>query len=296
MFRRQAWVILAGLGWVWGSVVALGNASGGKEGFTLFNPTPRDQMREMNTDRPDTTESPITVDAGHFQFELSLVEYGYDDPGGASGAETSRWAVLPSNVKVGLLNNVDVQFVFTPYERVRVRTGEGRDVAEGFSDDTQIRLKMNFWGNDGPDERFGETALGLMPFVKFPTGSDELSNDHVEGGIIVPFSMELPWGWGLGLMAEVDFVYDEGHGGRYGVEYVHTATLGHDVPGVEGLGFYLEYVGIAPDRSGSTYQAIGSTGVTYQINPDWMVDFGGRFGISEGAEDVAVFVGTSFRF
>lgn len=33
-----------------------------KTNYTLFNPTPREFMREMSTDRPDVTESPITVD------------------------------------------------------------------------------------------------------------------------------------------------------------------------------------------------------------------------------------------
>src|SRR6185295_420185 len=49
-----------------------------KEGYTLFNPTPESLLRGLNTDRPDVTESPFTVDAGHFQTELSFVEYTYD--------------------------------------------------------------------------------------------------------------------------------------------------------------------------------------------------------------------------
>lgn len=35
-----------------------------KRNYTLFNPTPTAQMREMSTDHPDKTESPYTVDAG----------------------------------------------------------------------------------------------------------------------------------------------------------------------------------------------------------------------------------------
>src|SRR5256885_9928210 len=35
-----------------------------KSDFNLFNPTPPELMREFNTDRPDKTESPYTVDAG----------------------------------------------------------------------------------------------------------------------------------------------------------------------------------------------------------------------------------------
>ena len=45
------------------------SASPDKSDYTLFNPTPRDRLREMSTDRPDKTESPFTVDAGHFQIE-----------------------------------------------------------------------------------------------------------------------------------------------------------------------------------------------------------------------------------
>ena len=41
-----------------------------KSGYNLFNPTPDEYMREMSPDRPDKTDSPFTVDAGHFQLEM----------------------------------------------------------------------------------------------------------------------------------------------------------------------------------------------------------------------------------
>lgn len=263
-----------------------------KSNYSLFNPTPRNLMREMSLDRPDVTESPITVDAGHFQFELSLVDYAYNDDG---GVRTDALSVLPSNIKIGLLNNVDIQFVFTPYTRVKAEADGAKDVAEGFSDDTQIRLKINLWGNDGPQPGFGDTAFAIMPFIKLPTGSGDLTNDHVEGGIILPLAVALPGEFGLGLMAEVDFVYNEEEDG-YGVDFVHTATLGHAVPGIENLAAYIEYVGIAPHDTGGTYQAIASGGFTYALSDDWVLDFGGTAGISDSADDFSVFVGTSFRF
>ncbi len=264
-----------------------------KSNFSFFNPTPRELMREMSTDRPDRTESPFTVDAGHFQFELSLVDYAYNKD---NGVRTNALSVLPSNVKVGLLNNVDIQFVFTPYQRVEGKAdGAKKDVAEGFSDDTQIRLKINLWGNDGPQPGFGDTAFAVMPFIKFPTGSHDLTNDHVEGGLILPLAVALPGKFELGLMAEFDFVYNEGTGG-YGVDFVHTATLGHDIPGIKNLAAYIEYVGIAPHDTGGTYQAIGSGGFTYTLTENWVLDFGGTVGLSRSADDFTVFVGTSFRF
>ena len=64
-----------------------------KSHYTLFDPTPRALMREMATDRPDVTESPYTVDAGHVQVESSFVEYTRDDDG---GGDFDAWSVLPT--------------------------------------------------------------------------------------------------------------------------------------------------------------------------------------------------------
>jgi hypothetical protein len=277
-------IFITGL-WV-GDVIAEKSVSGeGKSEFTLLNPTPRQAMREMSTDRPDTTESPYTVDAGHFQVELSLVDYAHNDD---EGVHSEALGVLPSNIKAGLLNNVDIQFVFTPYERVRTKSAGATDIAEGFSDDSQIRLKINLWGNDS-----GDTAFALMPFIKFPTGSKDLSNDHVEGGLIVPLAISLPNEFSLGLMAEVDVVYNESSD-DYGIDFVHTATVSHSIVG--NLSGYVEYIGIAPHDTGATYQAIASGGLTYALTDNWIVDCGATVGLSDGADDFTLFVGTSFRY
>ena len=44
-----------------------------KSQYTLFNPAPANCLREFDPDRPDVTDSPFTVDAGHIQFEIRLV-------------------------------------------------------------------------------------------------------------------------------------------------------------------------------------------------------------------------------
>ena len=291
-FSRRTLFLAAVLGSVIPSARGQTAPAGEKSSYTLFNPTPRERMREMSTDRPDTTESPYTVDAGHVQFELSLFDYARNDD---DGVRTESVAVLPANVKLGLLNNVDVQFVFTPYTREETEGGGGAgdELAEGFSDDTQVRLKINLWGNDGPAPGLGDTAFAVMPFVKFPTGSDELSNDHVEGGVILPLAVALPGGVNLGLMAELDVVYNEADDG-YGLDFVHTATVGRDLVGA--LAGYVEYIGIAPHDTGGTYQAIASGGLTYAVTDDWVLDVGGTVGLSDSADDFTVFAGTSFRF
>jgi hypothetical protein len=253
-----------------------------KSAFSLFNPTPRELMREMSTDRPDTTESPYTVDAGHFQLEMSFIDFTRNDQ---SGSRTDQFAFAPANLKVGVLNNLDLQLLIDPF--VRVESDDGDD-ASGFGN-TQLRAKLNLWGNDG-----GTTAMALMPFVQFPTATDDaLGSDHVEGGLIVPFSISLPSDWALGVMAEFDVVRDEADEG-YGLEFVHTATLGHPI--VANLWGYVEYVGVAPYETGRTYLATVAGGLTYAVGTDVQLDVGVNVGVSDRAEDLNLFTGISWRY
>src|SRR5262245_14653824 len=91
-------------------------ANADKSGYTLFNPTPRSLMRELSTDRPDRTESPYTVDAGHFQLEMDILSYFYDrNTPARDGVRSELLAIAPMNLKAGLLNNVDLQLVILPY-------------------------------------------------------------------------------------------------------------------------------------------------------------------------------------
>src|SRR5215207_4852613 len=67
-----------------------------KSAFHLFNPTPSEYLRPMDTDGPGATESPYTVDAGHFQIEMTFLAYAADT-GSFEGEpyELEASAVLP---------------------------------------------------------------------------------------------------------------------------------------------------------------------------------------------------------
>jgi Putative MetA-pathway of phenol degradation len=160
------------------------------------------------------------------------------------------------------------------------------ETVDGFSD-IQARLKINLWGNDG-----GKTALAFFPFVKIPTYTS-LSNDHVEGGLILPFSLELNETMSLGLMPEVDIVHQEA-GDGYDAEFVHTAVFGFDLN--EKIGAFIEYVGVAGSGTEYEYQASTVVGITYSPSDHLQYDAGIRFGINDAAEDFGTFVGISTRF
>lgn len=258
-----------------------------KSGYHLFHPTPRPQMREMSTDRPDQTESPYTVDAGHFQLEMDFVNYTYDRRN-TDGVRTEIWNLAPVNLKVGLLNNVDLQIILDNYFHTRTKAPATGAVerAAGFGDIT-ARLKINLWGNDG-----GPTALAIMPFVKLPLSASNLRNGKTEGGVIIPLAVELPGGWGMGLMTEVDFVSDGGDG--YDAEWINSITFSHDL--TEKLAGYVEFFTVTGNAPGFDWQGQADVGCTYALTGDVQFDFGCNFGLTKSAPDYQPFVGFTVRF
>lgn len=261
-----------------------------KSRYTLFNPTPAAQMREMSTDRPDKTESPYTVDAGHFQIEMDLLTYERDhDTAGGANTLTESWGIAPIYLKVGLCNRTDLQVVLDTYGSVRTRDRVGRTTTkqQGFGDIT-TRLKVNLWGNDG-----GTTALAAMPFVKFPTSQDGLGNRAVEWGLLLPLAVDLGHGFGLGLMTEVDFLQNEGNR-RYHTEFVNSITVSHDLVGK--LGGYVEFWSMVSTETDSEWQGTVDLGLTCGVTDNIQLDAGINLGVTKSAPDLQPFLGLSVRF
>src|SRR6478752_5706124 len=89
-----------------------------KSQYTLFNPTPKELMRDFNTDRPTKSNVPYTVDAGHFQYEGDLFIYGYDSTT-TPDTNITTWVIGNPTLKAGVLNNVDLQLNFSAYNNIR---------------------------------------------------------------------------------------------------------------------------------------------------------------------------------
>lgn len=284
------WFIQNCARWV---LVAVGSGAGAlaadKSGYHWANPVPRELMRELSTDRPDQTESPYTVDAGHFQVELDLVNYTRDRDQSAGGdVRTRELSVTPVNLKWGLTNRVDLQLMIDPYVRATVedRAAGTTSTAAG-SGDITTRVKINCWGNDE-----GATAFAMMPFVKWPLAASAVRNGETEGGVIFILGFELPAGWGSAVMAEVDFV-SAGAGGRT-TEWVNSITFAHDLTAK--IGGYIELFTVTGDEVAGGWQGQFDVGLTYAVNADTQLDFGCNFGITRAAPDYQPFVGVSRRF
>jgi hypothetical protein len=261
-----------------------------KSGYNLFHPVPASMLRELATDRPDKTENPYTVDAGHFQLELDLVNYTHDRIDW-DGADTTveTVAIAPFNFKVGLTNNSDLQFIVETYSRQRTTDNIARthETLSGFGD-MAVRWKVNIWGNDG-----GRTAFGIISFAKFPTNQDGLGNNAVEGGVILPLEIKLADDWDLGMMTEVD-VRQDSTGSGYHAESINTITVAHTIVGT--LEGYVEFFSQVSGEANADWIGTFDVGATYKFTPNVQLDAGVNLGLTRSADDVNPFVGLTVRY
>lgn len=259
-----------------------------KSAFHLLKPTPSEYLRPMDTDGPGATESPYTVDAGHFQIEMTFLAYAADT-GSFEGEpyELEASALLPMILKVGLFNRLDAQLLLEPYLVVRERVGTNEVNTRGFGD-TTLRLKYNVWGNDD-----GPTAFAVMPYVKIPTSKDSLGNNSVEGGLILPLSASLPAKFWLGLTTRFDAVRDLGADG-YHAEFVNSIALGHDLFG--NLFGYVEFFSAVSTKQDSPWVGTFNTGLICSLTDNFQLNAGVNIGVTRSADDWSSFFGMAWRF
>lgn len=255
-----------------------------KTDYSWANPTPDELLRPMVTDRPDATESPTTVDAGRVQIEMSFAQHTRDHRHpDHSDLRISEWNVAPVNVRVGLTHDTELQIVVDNYLRIEERSASAatRSRASGWGDVT-LRLKRNFLGNEG-----GETAVGLMPFIKIPTNSGGVGNNRVEGGLIVPASVTVG-GREFGVMTVLEIIHD---GGGYTAAWLNTIATGAGF--TETLAGFIELASVTGEGSHSlTFNA----GLTLAVSGDLQLDAGVNVGLTRAAPDLATFIGISVRY
>ena len=255
-----------------------------KSAYNLFNPVPDDLMRELTPDRPDKTESPYTVDAGHYQLEMDFANYTYNESGGTT---TRAWNLAPFNLKAGLLNNVDLQFIFDNYLDVRTESRAASTTQSGVGDFT-TRMKINLSGDDG-----GRTAFALLPFVKFPTSTDNLGNHAVEGGVIFPLAVKLPDEFDLGLETAVSCLHDD-NDSNYHADFINSITCDHAIIGK--LSGYLEFFSDISTEGHSAWVGTVDTGLEFLVTKNVQLDCGCNFGVTRTADNFNPFAGITARF
>jgi hypothetical protein len=287
----------ASLGWVAagaviaGAMAAAGAAAGqDKTQYTFLKPTPDHLVRDMTTDRPDITETPFNVDAGHVQIESTVLGFARSRAD-SLGAVSDIYDLAVTNVRIGLTHNVEAGFVWQPYGLVYTHGGPGGDTRLSGIGGLELRAKINLWGND-TFTKPGASALALLPFVVLPTDRHNgISPDLAEGGLIIPYAIKLTDKLGLGINAGVSWVRSDAGAGTH-AEYVASASLG--VEWSDKLGTFYEVAGRFNTDGGD--EVVLGTGVTYRLSKNVQLDAGVNFGITPAADRFNPFIGLAVRF
>ncbi len=240
-------------------------------------------LRPLSPDRPDITESPHTVDEGHFQLEMDLFSSRRDQGESALSFATT-------NVKLGVAHFLDLQLVLRPLvSTVPAVSGGARTFGYG---DPTARVKIALYGNDG-----GPFAIGLLPALRIPIGQSTgdvgpsgMVDRAWKAGLAVPMFLELPWELGLGAMIGTDVAFDLSPAERE-FELFFTIELERALVGPLSGFVELAVRGILTDE----VPAAVDVGLLYEVNEDFVLDAGAYVGVTDPAPDVVSFVGMTFR-
>lgn len=252
------------------------------ENFSLFNPVPKANMREMETDRPDVTESPYTVDAGHIQFETDVVRFIKEKD---EIVHTNTLLINQMNLKIGLANNTAIQIGFQSYGKMHEKEldSDTEEITSGHGDLT-FRLKQNLIGNDK-----GDFALAVLPYIKLPISKYDRESCF-EGGVIVPMSYKFAGEWKLGFQVEVDRLKDEDQPAMH-TEFLQTLTISH--PLTKHVDWIAETY-YTYDFKAHHFSNFLNAAIQVEIFNDFKLDAGLNYGLQDSA-DKHFFFGASYR-
>jgi hypothetical protein len=274
-----------------GMIAAADAGAADTDQYTLFNPTPKDRMRDFNTDRPTKSNVPYTVPAGHFQYEGDLFIYGYDNTS-TPDTNITAWTVGNPTFKLGLLNNLDVEVNFSFYNSIRtatVSTGAST-LSQGFGD-TFTRFKWNLFGNDG-----GGPALALIPYAKWPTAPifpQGTGNGYIEGGLIAPLAVPLPMGFNAIIMGEMDIVKNA-FDSNYRVNIPALLNVSRTV--FENVTAYAEiYANWSTNPQAPNIYTLDFA-LAWQPRPNFQLDVGINIGLNAAAPPYQIYMGIAQRF
>jgi hypothetical protein len=260
-----------------------------KSGFTLFNPTPDADLRNLCTDRPTKSTSPCTVDAGHWQLESDVYNFTTDTAGGVT---TVTQLFTNPTLKLGLTNSLDFEVNIVPYEQATTHDAAARTTttAAGVGD-LFLKAKWNLVGDDG-----GNFAFALVPYLKVPTASAGLGNGAVEGGVIAPLQFNLPLNWQIVVDPELDDVVNAIGPGRH---LNSSGLLSFSYPVTKTITASAEVWGdVNFDPSGTGVQTsfdLGAAWIPAKF-PSFQLDGGVNLGLNRATPAAQAYLGVSKRF
>jgi hypothetical protein len=227
------------------------------------------ELPDIQTDRPDQTETPYTVPKNHFQMENG---FSFEKT-----SSDSRTFIYPSSlIKFGLNERSELRLI-TQLSTVRSDKyslkGLG-PIAVGF--------KVNLTEEKGiiPITSF----IGHISFPKIASKDFQATYLAPEFRFTMQHTLTKTMTLGYNLGAEWDGESPE-------PTYIYTLTTGFSLS--PKWGAYAEVYGFAPQREPADHRIDG--GFNYLLRKNILLDISGGFGLTENAPPYYIALGFSFR-
>lgn len=243
-----------------------------------------DVYEPLVTDRPDFTESSVTVGYGVLQLESGYT-FTYDNE---SGDRTRSHSFPETLLRIGTLAEWFELRINWNYAVESTEIGGVEDTVSG-AEDLGLGIKL---GLTPQEEILPETAVIFQMTV--PSGSSEFTTDEVLPGFNYLYSWDINDEWSTGGSSGINRSIDEGSLDAF-LELSQSWTVGRSWG--ERLGSFAEWFVIAAHSGDSVRpEHYFNGGFTVLLNNDIQWDIRAGVGLNDNADDFFAGTGLSLRY
>ncbi len=237
-------------------------------------PLPGQTVPPLVTDRPDFTESAVTVPRGDVQLES-----GYTFTRAEDLNEHSLGEIL---LRIGVASRLEARLGLESHTWVEA---PGEDPS-GFEDPT-LGLKVVL----SEETEAGGIAAALLAGTTVPVGDGDLGEDEWQPEVTLALSRGVADGLALG--GNVGYAYASEDGQRFDQG---SASLALGMELAERWASYVEAFAIFPSASSGDDEAIVNGGLTFLVHPLFQLDARAGVGLTDPAPDFFLGVGLARRW
>ncbi|MDA8886326.1 transporter [Bacteroidia bacterium] len=257
---------------------------------------------QIETDRPDFTESPNVVPKGAMQIEtgfilendklvyesrlgslLEKLEYSYQN-----------FTINTTLFRYGLTDNIELRFntnfSCNQFKELKVlESGFVNPTAEFYGDSIEVGFQTSFIGFKTNLYKNDKMSIGFLGHLYIPELASgdfaKISGQKIAPEFLIPLIYDITDKFGIAIQYGLTW---DGYTPNPTTSY--TMALGYSI--TDKLSFYLEPYGFLTNNGDELHLING--GFTYLINDNFQLDLTGGFGLNEPAPDNFLNCGASF--
>ncbi|WBO84632.1 transporter [Hymenobacter yonginensis] len=244
--------------------------------YSWRKPAPARLLRPLSADRPGVTESPITVDPGHWQFETDALRLINSKTGSLPRTRALRLNAFA--LRTGLTDRTEVQVFVDPFvvEKQWADAGEPAATSRGFGD-VALRIKHNFLGNDSCSA--GRWAAAVIGYTRIPAGGRQGSGGF-EYGVLLPVTFTFTQDAHLSAQWETSLSYDRDAEEHF-LDLAPSLTF--DYGFTPWLAAFVEGTSRHDVRTNRWESAL-NLGPVFHVSRNIQLDFGRHMALTSGAD------------